>query len=220
MWVLGITGAIGAGKSTLAACFTELGVPVHSADQEIHSLLASDRAIQQEIHRLWPEVFREGQIDRAILGARVLSSPAALAHLEAILYSQLAQRQKEFLLRNQLLNAQFVALDVPLLFEVGLDSYCHKTLLAAAPLAVRQHRVLKRPGMTLEKFKAFASHQMKDTQREKRADFIIPCGRKRESVLKRIQAILHLLSQQPVPSWSGQWPTTFKRTAYDTGNRS
>ena len=220
MWILGLTGAIGAGKSTLAKYLEKEGVPVHSSDSEIHSLLKTDLEVQQKVRTLWPDVFIRGRIDRNLLGERVLSSPSSLSQLEDILYPSLAHRQKLFLDKNKILNYQFVVLEVPLLFEVGLDRYCDYVILASTPLYLRKLRVLKRKGMTLKKFKAFESHQMKESERKKRADFIIPCGREKGSALKRIREILKGLSQKPSPPWQGKWPTTFKRKIHDTGSRS
>jgi len=219
MWILGLTGAMGAGKSTLAKYFRLMGVPVHCADRAIHSLLRKDIDIQQKIKFLWPEVFFNGKIDRSLLGDRVLSSPSDLAQLEEILYPKLAKQQKEFLLKNQKHKAKFVVLDVPLLFEVGLDRYCHYVILASAPLFLRKLRVLSRKGMAFQKFQDFESHQLNDAQRRKRADFMIPCGREKGSALKRIREILYMLSQKSSPKWQGRWPTNFKREPYGQGNR-
>jgi len=210
---------MGAGKSTLAKYLRLMGVPVHCADKEIHLLLREDHDIQQKIKDRWPDVFIKGTIDRFLLGNHVLSSPSNLTELEDILYPKLAKRQKEFLLKNQKLKSPIVVLDVPLLLEVGLDRYCHYVILATAPLFLRKQRSLRRRGMSLKKFQAFESHQMKDIQRKKRADFIIPCGREKGSALKRIGQILYALSQQPPPKWQGRWPTNFKRETYGTRNR-
>ena len=83
----------------LAKHFRLMGVPVHCADREIHSLLKNDPEIQQKIKTLWPDVFVKGRVDRQLLGKQVLCCPAVLGTLEAILYPQLVQRQKEFLLK-------------------------------------------------------------------------------------------------------------------------
>lgn len=216
MWIIGLTGGIGAGKSTLAGYLREMGIPVHSADQEIHTLLDTDSEIQQHIKSLWSEVFVNGKIDRNILGERATTSPGGLAKLEKILYPKLAKRQKEFLKKHQREKVPFVALDVPLLLEVGLDKYCHVVILASAPLRMRKERVLTRQGMTLKKFQAFENHQMKNAERKKKVDFIIPCGREKESALKRIQHILKILSKKTQPKWNGYWPSNLKRKVHDS----
>lgn len=219
MWIIGLTGALGAGKSTLSQDFKLLGVPVLCSDAVIHSLLESDPLISQKIKALWPDVFIKGKIDRFLLGESTLSSSDQLRILEGILYPNLAKMQKDFLEFHQKQNAPMVVLDVPLLFEVGLDKYCHYVVIATAPYSLRKKRVLKRDGMSLEKFSFFESHQMPEKERLKYADFIVPTGREKENPLKKIQEIISCLSQQSSPAWTGEWPTTLTRELYDKRNR-
>ncbi|MBS0271339.1 MAG: dephospho-CoA kinase [Proteobacteria bacterium] len=219
MWIIGITGAIGAGKSSLSKYLKSLGVPIHSSDKEIHLLLEKDLQVREKIIKLWPNIIRQGKIDRELLGEAVLFSPNGLAQLEKILYPRLVERQKEFLRKNQYLNKDIVALDVPLLFEVGLDRYCHCVILASTPSLIRKERVLKRKGMTLEKLKAFESQQLNDRERRKWADYIIPCGREKGSALKMIKDILETLSLKKSPIWQGKWPKNLRRNRYGTRDR-
>lgn len=219
MWIIGLTGGIGAGKSTLAKHLKQIGIPVHSADQAIHSLFETDDEIQKQIRNMWPDVFVKGEIDRLLLRKRALSSPFGLSYLERILYPRLAEEQRKFLLRYQKLKVRFVALDVPLLFEVGLDRFCDVVILASSPSRIRKKRVLKRKGMTPAQFKTFENSQMTEGERKKRADFVIQCGRDKGSALKRIQEILTLLSQKSDYPWNGRWPMDFKKELYDQRNR-
>jgi dephospho-CoA kinase len=219
VWIIGLTGAMGAGKSTMSQSFQLLGVPVLCSDTVIHTLLESDPLVSQKIKVLWPDVFVKGKIDRFLLGECALSSPDQLRILEGILYPKLAKVQKDFLELHQKQDAPLVVLDVPLLFEVGLDKYCHYVIIATAPYSLRKKRVLKRHGMSLRKFNFFESQQMPEKDRLKYADFIVPTGRGKESSLKKIQEIISFLSQQPSPSWTGEWPTVLKRELYDKRNR-
>lgn len=219
MWIIGLTGAMGAGKSTLSQSFQRLGVPVLCSDTVIHTLLEFDPFVSQKIKMLWPSVFVKGRIDRFLLGECTLSSPDQLRILEGILYPHLAKLQKDFLEFHQKKNDPLVVLDVPLLFEVGLNKYCHYVVIATAPYSTRKKRVLKRPGMSLKKFNFFESQQMPEKERLKYADFVIPTGRGEQSSLKKIQEIISLLSQKTSPSWNGEWPTTLTREFYDKGNR-
>lgn len=218
MWIIGLTGAMGAGKSTVSDSFQSLGVPVLCSDKVIHMLLESDPLVFQEIKALWPEVFVKGKIDRFLLGELTLSSPDQLRILEGILYPKLAQIQKDFLQLHQKQKAPLVVLDVPLLFEVGLNRYCHYVVLAAAPYSLRKKRVLKRKGMSLERFTLFESQQMPEKERLKYADFIVPTGRGKRESLKRLQDILAFLLQHSSPSWDEEWPTNLQREPYGQGN--
>ena len=219
MKIVGLTGAMGAGKSSLAKYLRREGIPIHCADQEVHDLLAYDAEIQEKVKGLWPDVFVEGGIDRNKLGNHTFYSSQTLTQLENLLYPKLLQRQKKFLLKNQKLNVSLVVLDAPLLCEVGLDRYCHFVVMAFAPLFLREQRVLRRKEMTQQKFQMITSHQMKDQQRRKYVDFIVPTGREKGSALKRIRDILNTLLQKPSPSWQGRWPTKLKREPYVTRNR-
>ncbi len=211
MWIIGLTGGLGAGKSTLAKYLRQEGVPVLCSDREIHALLSFDLDIQKKIKALWPEVLVGGKIDRNQLANLVVFSFSNLTQLETILYPKLMERQKQFLLKNQRVNVPFVALDVPLLYEVGLDRYCHSVLIASAPLFLRKKRVLKRKDMTLMKFQALVSYQMNERERLKLSNFVIRTGLDKGNILKKVREMLRQLSQKPAPKWQGKWPTHIKR---------
>jgi dephospho-CoA kinase len=213
MWIIGLTGAIGAGKTTLSEEFQSLGVPVHCADTAIHTLLESDLEVFDKINALWPGAIVQGRINRCLLGDLVFSSPACLRILEGILYPKLALLQKKFLQENHTAGSPIVVLDVPLLLEVGLDEYCHYVILAVAPYNLRKKRVLERKGMTMEKFLSLESQQMTEQDRRKHADFIIPTGRSKGSSIKKIEELITRLSQDPSPQWRGRWPTILTRGA-------
>lgn len=218
MWILGLTGLMGSGKSTIATFLRQEGVPVQCADEEIHALLNSDKDIHQKIKRVWPDVFENGKINRVVLGDKILSCEHGLEKLEEILYPKLILRQKKFLQKNQKSGSPLVALDVPLLFEVGLECYCHRVILAHSPLFLRKQRVLRRKGMTLEKFLYFDSHHMGEEEKIRKADFIIPCGRDKGSILRKIKEILNSLLQEPNPTWRGKWPTQLLRKSHGKRN--
>ena len=86
MVILGLTGSIGMGKSTAAAAFRRLGIPVHDADAAVHRLLAKGGAAVAAVGRLFPKALRDGAIDRQLLGSQVFGRPADLARLEAVLH--------------------------------------------------------------------------------------------------------------------------------------
>lgn len=197
-----------------------MGIPVHSSDDFIHFLFEHDSEVQEQVRSWWPDVFVERKIDRLKLGDHVLAFPDELERLEGLLYPKLAVDQKAFLEENQRLQKQFVVLDVPLLFEVGLEDYCDVVILVTAPPAVLKQRVMEREGMTAEKYSAFKHLQMKDSIRKKRADFIVYTGREKVYALETVQKILFGLSQQPNPRWQGNWPKTYTRSPYASGNRT
>ena len=216
MWIIGLTGAMGAGKSLISSYFRHEGVPVHCSDEFVHFLFEKDDDVQRQIKRLWPDVFVEGKIDRSLLANHVLSSSHDLRCLEDTLYPKLAENQKKFIKKNQQLRNKFIVLDVPLLLEVGLDSYCNYVILASAPPSLRKQRVMRRQGMTLQKFHALEALQMKEGDKGKKADLILYSGRDKGNVLKAIKKVIFLLSQQPIPKWEGKWPKNLIRRPYES----
>ena len=143
-------------KSTLARSFERLGIPVLCSDTVVHTPLATDPAVCQAIHDLWPEVFVHGKIDRFLLGEHTLSSPDRLRKLgKSSLILLLRAFKRSSFQRHQHQNTPYVVLDLPLLFEVGLHRYCHYVVLALAPYPLRKQRVLRRKGMSLKKFALF-----------------------------------------------------------------
>jgi dephospho-CoA kinase len=177
MIIIGLTGSIGMGKSTVAAMFERLGVPVFDADAEVRALQGPGGGALPAIEAAFPGTTGPTGLDREKLGAQVFGNPSALARLEAILHPMVADAQSRFLGRHRLKRA--VVLDVPLLFEKGGWRRCHVTVVVSAPARVQRARVLARPGMTAPKFAAILKTQMPDGEKRRRADVVIETGRGR-----------------------------------------
>ena len=173
MIVLGLTGSIGMGKTETAKAFARLGAAVYDADAAVHALYAPGGAAVEPIAKLFPEAVRDGAVDRAALGAIVLSDADKLKRLEAVVHPLVREAQTQFLQDSAAAGAALVVLDIPLLFETGGDAKVDKTLVVTAPAEVQRARVLARPGMTEEKFNAIRAKQMPEDEKRARADFII-----------------------------------------------
>lgn len=178
MIVLGVTGSIGMGKSTIAALLEEMGVPVHNADEAVHAALAPGGAAFEEVAVTFPDAWnkKERTIDRARLGAAVFADADQRRRLEAILHPAVRASQDRFLMAQKKTGRAMVALDIPLLFETGAERRVDHTLVASAPYLIQKRRVLGRPGMTEEKFAAILKTQMPDAEKRKRADFVVETG--------------------------------------------
>ena len=128
---------------------------------------------------------------RGALAERVLAEPAALRRLEALVHPAVAREREAFLAAQA--EAPLVVLDIPLLFENGLEASVDKVAVVSADADVQRVRTLQRPGMTAEKFLRILAHQMPDAEKRRRADFVIPTdvpmARTRDSV-RRIVACL------------------------------
>jgi dephospho-CoA kinase len=173
MIILGLTGSIGMGKSTVARMFTDGGVPVFDADAAVHELQGPGGALVQAIEAQFPGTTGEAGVNRTALAERVLGESDKLQRLEAMIHPAVAEQRAAFLERNR--DAPLVVLDIPLLFEKGRDKV-HKIAVVSAPADVQRARVLARPGMTPEKFERILALQMPDAEKRARADFVIPTG--------------------------------------------
>ncbi len=192
MFVLGLTGSIGMGKSTTAAMFRAEGVAVHDADAVVHALYRGEAA--GLIEAAFPGTARDGAVDRGLLGALVLDDPAALARLEAIVHPLVAASRDAFLAEAETRGARLAVLDVPLLFETGGDRNADAVVLVTAPEAVQKQRLSRRPGMTPERLAVILARQMPDAEKRARAHFIIDAGGEFAATRRQVRGILRALA--------------------------
>ena len=210
MFILGLTGSIGMGKSTAAAMLRRLGVPVHDADRVVHGLLARGGAAVGAVEAAFgPEVIREDAVDRPRLGARVFGDGAALKRLEAILHPLVRRAERRFLALAAARRSRMVALDVPLLFETGGERRVDATLVVTAPAFIQHIRVLARPGMSAEKLTAILKRQTPDAEKRRRADFVIETALGKGPALRRLKRIVTIARERPGRRWQPGRPPPF-----------
>ena len=173
-YIIGLTGSIGMGKSTVAEMIMAQGVPVFEADAAVHRLQGPGGALVPEIEAAFPGTTGPQGVDRAVLGARVFGNPDELARLEAIVHPAVARLREAFLLEHA--GMDLVVFDIPLLFEKGGFRQVDAVLVVSAPADVQRQRVLARPGMTPEKFSRILDIQVPDAEKRARADFVIDTG--------------------------------------------
>ena len=149
MFVIGLTGSLGMGKSTTARFFADAGVPVYDADATVHRLYEGE-AVAADRSRV-PGYDRAGKVDRGSLAARVTGDPAALARLEAIVHPLVRRVEMDFLAQAERDGHAVALLDIPLLLETGGDKRVDAIVVVTAPAEVQRQRVLDRPGMTRRK---------------------------------------------------------------------
>lgn len=194
MIVLGLTGSIGMGKTTAARQLGSFGIPVYDADAVVHQLLGEGGAAVEPIGRIFPETLVDRSIDRHLLGARVFGDDRALSRLEAVLHPLVRRQERLFIERSRRRRKRIVVLDVPLLYETGASGRVDAVFVVSCPAFLQAQRVLRRPGMTLEKLTAIRKRQMPDWQKRRLADSIIPTGAGRRLALRTLcAAVRHLL---------------------------
>jgi dephospho-CoA kinase len=172
--VLGLTGSIGMGKSTVAAMFRKAGVPVFDADAEVRRMQGAGGSLLAAIESLHPGVTGPAGVDRARLGAAVMKDKAALRRLERLVHPEVERKRRIFLRRH---NARpLVVVDVPLLFEKGGWRRVDLSVVVSAPAWKQSARVLARPGMDRTRLEQVRALQLADSIKRRRADFLIPTG--------------------------------------------
>lgn len=194
MIVVGLTGSIGMGKSTVAAMFEAEGVPVFDADACVHALQGRGGALLAQIELAFPGSTGPAGVDRARLGARVLGDDAAMRRLEAIVHPAVAVERERFLAAHAV--AGMVVFDIPLLFETGGEARVDAVVVVSAPAAVQRARVLARPGMTAKKFAAILARQLPDADKVARADFVVPTGGALAETRDGVRAAIACLRQR------------------------
>jgi dephospho-CoA kinase len=171
MIVAGLTGSIAMGKSTAAAMFARFGAPVFDADAAVRAFY-SDAGVKR-IESAFPGVAPDGRVDRERLSKIVLNDPAALARLEGLVHPAVAGMRADFVARAVKEGRRIAVVDVPLLFETGGDEAVDCVVVVSAPPAVQRARALGREGMSQEKLDAILSRQMSDSEKRRRAHFVI-----------------------------------------------
>ena len=173
-FILGLTGSIGMGKSTVAAMFEAAGVPVFDADAVVRRLQGPDGALVPAIEDAFPGSTGRDGVLREQLGAQVFADRAALARLEGIVHPAVAAERHGFMIAH--MGKRLVVFDIPLLFEKGGWESVDAVAVVSASAEVQRARVLARPGMTADKFAHILSLQVPDAEKRARADYVIDTG--------------------------------------------
>jgi dephospho-CoA kinase len=188
MFILGLTGSIGMGKSATAQMFADEGVPVQDADAAVHALYEGKAT--PLIEAAFPGTTANGKVDRVKLATMVIGKPDAMATLEKIVHPLVAHERDSFLANAEKAGADVVVLDIPLLYETGADINCDAVVVVSAPADVQRERVLIRPGMTEERLTAILAKQMPDEVKRTRADFIVDTSRGFDAAREQVREIL------------------------------
>ncbi|ALJ90576.1 dephospho-CoA kinase [Thermus aquaticus] len=182
--IIGLTGNIGSGKSTVAAFLREMGYPVLDAD------LLAERARElkkAELKALFPEAFLGEELDRRRLAQLVFSDPQKLRALEELIHPEVRRLLEEELSR---LEAPLVFVEIPLLFEKGWEGRLQGTILVAAPLEERLKRAMVRSGLSREEVLARERAQMPEEEKRRRATWVLENRGSLEDLRAQVQALL------------------------------
>jgi len=195
MFVLGLTGSIGMGKSTAARFFAEAGVPVHDADGAVHRLYEGEAAAA--IEAAFPGTAASGKVDRVKLAERVLDDPAAIRRLETIIHPLVRESEAKFLAEAAARGETVVVLDIPLLFETGAQERVDAVVVVSAGPEAQRTRVLGRPGMTESRLEAILAKQMPDVEKRRRAHFVVDSSGGLDTARAQVHGILRAIAGLP-----------------------
>ena len=195
MFILGLTGSVGMGKSVTAKMFAEEGVPVSDADAIVHRLYEAEAVAP--IEAAFPGTTAGGKVDRVKLGERVIGNADEMRRLEAIVHPLVAEARDAFLAEAERSGAPVAVLDIPLLYETGGERLCDAVVVVSAPPELQRERVLARPGMTEAKFAAILAKQMPDAEKRARAAFVVDTSRGLEPAAAQVRDILARARKMP-----------------------
>ena len=189
--IIGLTGSIAMGKSTVAQMFEDEGVPVFDADAAVHILQGPGGALVTEIESTFPGTTSSRGVDRQALGAAVFGDPDKLARLESIVHPAVAAMRNRFLADHH--SKPLIVFDIPLLFEKGGHRAMGHIIVVSAPAAQQSERALARPGMTVEKFERILKLQVPDAEKREKADTVIDTGGSLDQTRKQVRALIKKL---------------------------
>lgn len=199
--VIGLTGSIGMGKSSVASMFEREGAAVFDSDAYVHELYAKGGKAVRLIREKFPQSYnrKTGSIDRTILREFIFTESEDPEHqyecalnkqwLESIIHPLVQQGQAHYIRHMTAQQKRLIVLDIPLLFETNAQQRLDGVAVVTAPADLQMRRVLNRPGMTYEKFCKINMAQMSDNEKCRRADYIIQTGCHKARTMQQVRAI-------------------------------
>jgi len=192
MLVIGLTGSLAMGKSTVSSMFAEEGAATYNADAAVHALYRGEAVTA--IDAAFPGVTRQGVVDRAALAASVTGNPPALAALEHIVHPLVRRSEESFRAAAAQAGRRVLALDIPLLLETGGETRVDVVVVVTAAEKIQRERILARPGMNVEKIAALLARQLPDGEKRKRAHFLVETSGTLDNTRRQVQDVLRALA--------------------------
>ena len=169
--ILGLTGGIGSGKTTVAKMFEALGVPVYNADQSAKMLMQSSQDLKVKIKQLLGEdAYTENRLNKAFISEKIFNNKVLLSQINALVHPEVARDFNSWL---TLQTSVYVIKEVAILFETAAEDQFDYILTVTAPEAIRIQRIIERDQIALTKIKAVISNQLQDSEKTVKSDFVI-----------------------------------------------
>ena len=171
MIIVGLTGGIGSGKTTVAKQFNLLGVPVYIADEEAKKLMIRSKIIKRKLTQLFGEkAYIKNELNKPFIADIIFNDKAYLEMMNSIIHPRVAKHFEKWVLKQ---NAPYVIKEVAILFENGGDKMCDYVITVTASKSLRVKRLLKRDNTSKEKIEAIMKNQWTDEDKVKKSDFVI-----------------------------------------------
>lgn len=171
MKVVGLTGGIGSGKSTVAEYFRQRGIPIYIADDEAKALMNRSKVIKHKLTSLLGEsAYLEGQLNRPYIARKVFKDKQLLQQINAIVHPKVASHFKRWLSRQK---APYIIKEAAIIFENNLEDQYDKIITIVTPLEERIERIMKRDGSTRDKILAIVANQLPDEEKIEKSDFVV-----------------------------------------------
>ncbi|WP_179320224.1 dephospho-CoA kinase [Winogradskyella helgolandensis] len=169
--VVGLTGGIGSGKSTILKCFQSYGIPVYIADDEAKALMNRSKVIRRKlIHLFGEKAYENDTLNRPYLASKIFNDKTLLAKMNAIVHPKVATHFKQWLNKQ---DAAYVIKEVAIIFENNLQNQYDYIITVVADKDLRIKRVMQRDGVSREKVEAIMKNQWSDEDKIKKSDFVI-----------------------------------------------
>lgn len=196
--IVGLTGGIGSGKTTVASVFAHFKVPVYSADEASKKLIDSDADLQKALKELLgEEVVKQGKIDRAYMASLIFSDEGLLQKTNQLIHPAVGRDFKKWM-QQQEEGSPYVIREAAILFESGSYRDCDKIIVVSAPREMRVERVMQRSHATRAQVLQRMAHQWPEKEKLERADYVVK-NDLTESILKQVAAIHEDIVRQTNP---------------------
>ncbi len=188
MYILGLTGSIASGKSTILQMFADEGIPTISADDIVHDIYQNEAV--EEVGNLFPKAIKNDLVDRKILSKILLNSKTAIKDLEKIIHPIVQKKIKQFIKISKQQNHKMIVLEIPLLFETNANYPLDAVALSVVQKEVQRKRALARENMSEEKLNMIIANQMSQEEKKLKSDFIIDSSISLEKTREKVKQII------------------------------
>jgi dephospho-CoA kinase len=203
MLIVGLTGSMGMGKSTIAAMLRARGIAVFDADAEVHRLY--EGAAVAEIEAAFPGTTSANRVDRAKLASAIVKNPESIERLEDLIHPLVRRAEKEFLQAESKRGASLAVLEIPLLYETGADANVDAVIVVSASPETQRARLLLRPGMDEKRLDVLLARQTPDSEKRRHADFVVDTNGSPEESERQVDAIITSLSRRKGDAFNRHW---------------